>query len=106
MALSCHNNALYPDPVKARTAAEEFRETLQLAGMLEIPTVVGFSGCPGGNPTDTVPNWVVYDWPPEHGESLQWQWSRSASSLTGERQPQSAAFVGTVCSPHRTGDAP
>jgi sugar phosphate isomerase/epimerase len=74
MALSCHNNALYPDAEKARAAAEEFRQTLQLAGMLEIPTVVGFSGCPGGSPTETVPNWVVYDWPPEHGESLAWQW--------------------------------
>ena len=77
MALSRHNNALYPDAAKARAAAEEFRQTLQLAGMLEIPTVVGFSGCPSGYPTDTVPNWVVYDWPPEHGESLPWQWKEA-----------------------------
>jgi sugar phosphate isomerase/epimerase len=74
MTLSCHNNALYPDPAKAKQAAEEFRQTLQLAGMLGIPTVVGFSGCPGGSSTDTVPNWVVYDWPPEHGAALAWQW--------------------------------
>jgi sugar phosphate isomerase/epimerase len=74
MTLSCHNNALYPDPDKARQATEEFRQTLQLAGMLGIPTVVGFSGCPGGSATDTVPNWVIYDWPPEHGEALAWQW--------------------------------
>jgi len=75
MTLSCHNNALYPDATKAREATEQFRQTLQLAGMLDIPTVVGFSGCPGGSPTDTVPNWVVYDWPPEHGEALKWQWT-------------------------------
>jgi sugar phosphate isomerase/epimerase len=74
MTLSCHNNALYPDAAKAHAAAEQFRQTLQLAGMLEIPTVVGFSGCPGGSPTDTVPNWVVYRWPDEHGEALDWQW--------------------------------
>jgi sugar phosphate isomerase/epimerase len=74
MTLSCHNNALYPDAAKAHQAAEEFRQTLQLAGMLGIPTVVGFSGCPGGSPTDTVPNWVVYRWPDEHGEALDWQW--------------------------------
>src|SRR6202522_771770 len=74
MTLSCHNNALYPDPGKARQATEELRQTLQLAGMLEIPTVVGFSGCPGGSATDTVPNWVIYDWPPEHGAALAWQW--------------------------------
>src|ERR1700684_4595638 len=74
MTLSCHNNALYPDEAKARAAADQFRETLQLAGMLGIPTVVGFSGCPGGSPTDTVPNWVTYTWPDEHGEALAWQW--------------------------------
>jgi sugar phosphate isomerase/epimerase len=74
MTLSCHNNALYPDEAKARAAAEQFRETLQLAGMLGIPTVVGFSGCPGGSPTDTVPNWVTYTWPDEHGIALEWQW--------------------------------
>ena len=34
---------------------EEFRQTLQLAEMLDIPTVAGFSGCPGGSPSDTVP---------------------------------------------------
>ncbi|MGC2404484.1 MAG: sugar phosphate isomerase/epimerase [Acidobacteriaceae bacterium] len=74
MTLSCHNNALYPDADKAKEAAEQFRETIQLAGMLGIPTVVGFSGCPGGSPTDTVPNWVVYRWPDEHGIALDWQW--------------------------------
>jgi sugar phosphate isomerase/epimerase len=74
MTLSCHNNALYPDPAKAKEAVDQFRQTIQLAGMLEIPTVVGFSGCPGGSATDTVPNWVIYDWPPEHGIALEWQW--------------------------------
>ncbi len=74
MALSCHANALYPDPAKAGPFAEQVRQTIQLAGMLGIPTVVGFSGCPGGSPTDTVPNWVTYDWPPEHGIALEWQW--------------------------------
>ena len=74
MALSCHANALYPDPAKAGPFAAQVRQAIQLAGMLEIPTVVGFSGCPGGSPTDTVPNWVTYNWPPEHGAALEWQW--------------------------------
>jgi sugar phosphate isomerase/epimerase len=74
MTLSCHNNPLYPDQAKAAESIRQFRETVQLAGMLGIKTVVTFSGCPGGSPTDTVPNWVVYDWPDEHGEALRWQW--------------------------------
>jgi sugar phosphate isomerase/epimerase len=51
MTISCHANALHPDPTTAAAFAEQFRQAIQLAGMLEIPTVVGFSGCPGGSPT-------------------------------------------------------
>ena len=74
MALSAHGNPLYPDPAKAALFIEQFRQAIQLAGMLEIPTVVGFSGCPGGSPTDSTPAWITYDWPPEHGIALEWQW--------------------------------
>jgi sugar phosphate isomerase/epimerase len=74
MALSCHANALHPDPAKAAAFAQQVRQTLQLAGMLEIPTVVGFSGCPGGSPADATPTWVIYDWPPDYGQALAWQW--------------------------------
>ena len=90
MTLSCHNNALYPDPAKARQAAEDFRQTLQLAGMLEIPTVVGFSGCPGarrprpcriglfiGGRMSTAPHWTGS--------------GKSASSRIGKRRRNSLA---------------
>jgi sugar phosphate isomerase/epimerase len=74
MAITCHANPLYPDTVKGPKFVQQFRDAIQLAGMLEIPTVVGFSGCPAGSPTDTVPTWVTYNWPPEHGAALKWQW--------------------------------
>jgi sugar phosphate isomerase/epimerase len=74
MAITCHANALHPDPVKGPSFAQQFRQAIQLAGMLEIPTVVGFSGCPGGSPTDITPTWVNYGWPPDHGHALEWQW--------------------------------
>jgi len=74
MAITCHANALHPDPVKGSAFAQQFRQAIQLAGMLEIPTIVGFSGCPGGSPTDTTPTWVTYGWPPDHGHALEWQW--------------------------------
>jgi sugar phosphate isomerase/epimerase len=74
MALSCHANALHPDSAKASAFAQQFRQAIQLAGMLEVPTVVGFSGCPGASPTDTVPNWIIYGWPDVAGP-LEWQWN-------------------------------
>ena len=39
MAITCHANAIDPDPAKAAAFAEQFRQAIQLAGMLEIPTV-------------------------------------------------------------------
>ena len=55
--------------------AETFRRTVLLAEKLDVKVIVGFSGCPGGGPNDTVPNWVTYRWPPEHDKALDWQWN-------------------------------
>jgi sugar phosphate isomerase/epimerase len=72
--LSCHGNPVHPDAKIAERDAETFRRTVLLAERLEVKVIVGFSGCPGGSPTDTMPNWVTYRWPPEYGQMLAWQW--------------------------------
>ena len=72
--LSCHGNPISPDPKIAERDAESFRRTVLLAERLGVSVIVGFSGCPGGTPTDTMPNWVTYRWPPEYGQMLDWQW--------------------------------
>jgi sugar phosphate isomerase/epimerase len=74
MTLTCHANPLYPDTVKGPKFAQQFKDAIQLAGMLEIPTVCGFSGCPASSATEITPAWVVYNWPPEHAATLKWQW--------------------------------
>ncbi len=73
-ALSCHGNPLHPDPKIAKEHHEIFVNTCKLANALGINRVITFSGCPGGSPTDKVPNWVVAPWPPDHAEALNWQW--------------------------------
>ena len=50
-ALSCHGNALHPDPARAKHDAEVSRKTILLAEKLGVQTVVDFSGCPGDSPT-------------------------------------------------------
>jgi len=62
--LSCHGNPVHPNTQHAQKDVETFRKTVQLAEILDIKVIVGFSGCPGGTPTDTQPNWITYDWPP------------------------------------------
>ena len=72
--LSCHGNPVHPDAKHAAKDAETFRKTVQLAERIDVKVIVGFSGCPGGSPTDTQPNWVTYRWPEEYDQMLQWQW--------------------------------
>jgi sugar phosphate isomerase/epimerase len=77
-ALSCHGNPLHPDAAIARAYDEVFRRTVRLAGDMEIPVVVTFSGCPGDSDTATHPNWVTTPWPPEFLDILGWQWEKKA----------------------------
>ncbi len=72
--LSCHGNPVHPDAKHAAHDAETFRKTVLLAERLDVKVIVGFSGCPGGTPVDTQPNWITYRWPPEYAEMQDWQW--------------------------------
>ena len=72
--LSCHGNPVHPDAKIAARDAQTFRHTVLLAERLGVGVIVGFSGCPGGSPTDTMPNWATYRWPPEYAQILDWQW--------------------------------
>ncbi len=74
-ALSCHGNALHPNPARAKEARETSRKTILLAEKLGVPVVVDFSGCPGDSPHSTSPNWVTCPWPPDYLEVLDWQWN-------------------------------
>jgi len=40
-----------------------------------VEVVTTFSGCPGGAPGDSQPNWVTCPWPPEYLEILDYQWN-------------------------------
>jgi sugar phosphate isomerase/epimerase len=72
--LSCHGNPVHPDSKIAARDAQTFRKTVLLAEKLDVKVIVGFSGCPGGSPTDATPAWVTYGWPDEHARALVWQW--------------------------------
>ena len=72
--LSCHGNPVHPDAKHAARDAEIFRKTVLLAERIDVKVIVGFSGCPGGSPADTQPNWITYRWPEEYDAMLQWQW--------------------------------
>jgi len=73
-ALSCHGNPVHPDPAVAASYQTDWENTLRLAQALGVTRVVGFSGCPGGGPNETVPNWVTCAWPEDYAKILDYQW--------------------------------
>ena len=77
-ALSCHGNPLHPDKAIAKGYADTSKKTIRLAEKLGVPVVIDFSGCPGDGPDARAPNWVTCAWPPEYGETLEWQWNEVA----------------------------
>jgi sugar phosphate isomerase/epimerase len=74
-ALSQHGNPLHPDRSIATAAHETWKKTVRLAGLLEVPVVNAFSGCPGDSDRSTQPNWVTCWWPTEFSQVLEWQWT-------------------------------
>ena len=72
-ALNCSGNQLHP--VDGERQSTTVYETVRVAGLLGVDTIVLMSGLPAGGPSDLRPNWVTSAWPLENGEILQWQWN-------------------------------
>ncbi|HEY3377366.1 MAG TPA: sugar phosphate isomerase/epimerase [Armatimonadota bacterium] len=77
-ALSCHGNPLHPNAAVAKEHGDIFDQTVELASMLGIDTVVNFSGCPGDFAGAKYPNWVTCPWPNDFGDILNYQWNEVA----------------------------
>jgi hypothetical protein len=61
---------LYTDSV----AELDFLKALDFAADLGVHSIVTESGCPGDSEQSRLPHWIVYRWPPEYLEVLEWQW--------------------------------
>lgn len=71
-ALNANGNQLHPTEGAQHSAV--LHDTIRLAGMLGVDTVVLMSGLPAGAPGDVLPNWIVTSWPLENADILRWQW--------------------------------
>ena len=72
-ALNCSGNQLHP--VEGERHSEVVYDTVRLAELLGVDTIVLMSGLPAGGPNDVRPNWVTCAWPSENREILDWQWN-------------------------------
>ena len=72
IALNANGNQLHPTEGDKQSTA--LHDTIRLAGLLGVETVVLMSGLPEGAPGDKMPNWVISSWPPETQTILKYQW--------------------------------
>jgi sugar phosphate isomerase/epimerase len=71
-ALNCSGNQLHP--TDGERQSKVVFDTVRLAELLGVHTIVLMSGLPAGGPDDQRPNWVTCAWPLENREILDWQW--------------------------------
>lgn len=74
-ALGAQGNPVHPNPQLAERYRRDFEQTVLLAERLGVDTVLVLSGCPGGAPGDTTPNWVTCAWPEDYPNILAYQWN-------------------------------
>lgn len=72
-ALNCSGNPVHP--VEGAAHKEGLINTLKVAALLGVKTVVTCSGLPAGAPGDKTPNWVTTHWPPENHKIQEYQWN-------------------------------
>ncbi|MGN1058966.1 MAG: sugar phosphate isomerase/epimerase family protein [Clostridia bacterium] len=75
-AISCHGNPLHPQKEIAQQFHEQFKNAILAAELLDVHTIVGFSGCPGDCEASRYPNWVTCAWPEDFLEIVNWQWEQ------------------------------
>jgi sugar phosphate isomerase/epimerase len=73
-SFSCHGNPLSPDEAFRKESDQALRETIELAGKMNVPVVNCFSGTAGDHEGAKYPNWPVAPWPNEYRHILEWQW--------------------------------
>jgi sugar phosphate isomerase/epimerase len=74
-AFSAHGNMVHPRQELREKYDQDLTNAILLAEKLGVPVVNTFSGCPGGSPADTMPNWVTCPWPDDFSEILEYQWN-------------------------------
>lgn len=73
-AISCHGNPLHPNKDIAKEFHQSFQNAILVAELLDVHTIIAFSGCPGDSENSLYPNWVTCAWPDDFLKIVNWQW--------------------------------
>lgn len=90
-AISVHGNPLHPVSTIADAHDRALIDAMELAPLLGVTRINGFSGCPGDGPRAENPNWVTCAWPDEFRDVLDWQWRERVIPYWRERAAELAS---------------
>jgi len=76
VCLSCHGNPVHPQKRLAATYHQDIKDSVDLASLLGVRSIVTFSGCPGDCEDSQYPNWPVSPFPEDFQKVLAWQWEK------------------------------
>lgn len=74
--LSCHGNPLHPQKDLAEMYHNDISDAIKLASLIDVETIVTFSGCPGDSDNAKYPNWPVSPFPEDFQDLYKWQWDK------------------------------
>ncbi len=75
-ALALHGNPLHPDRAYSAAHIADLEAAVELAGLIGIPVITCFAGCPGAGEDSREPNWITCPFPPYFGDAVLWQWEK------------------------------
>jgi sugar phosphate isomerase/epimerase len=90
IGLAIHGNPVSPNPEMRAEHEKDHDIGVRLAPKLGTDVVINFSGCPGGSPKDTMPNWVTCAWPPEYEQIRDYQWNEVLIPFWTKKNQQAA----------------
>ena len=72
--LNCNGNPLHPDPAIGPKQADDLRQSIEIAGLLDVKRVVAMSGLPASDAQGQHPAWTVNPWNSEYLDVMAYQW--------------------------------
>ena len=96
-AYAMHGQPLNPDPAVVENYKRQFRAACTLAEKTGVDRFTVQAGLPAAAEGDTVPNWLLFPFPPQYVQCLQWQWDERVIPFWREHAKIAADHGVRVC---------
>lgn len=96
-AYALHGQPLNPNPDVVENYKQEFRAACKLAEKTDVHRFTLQAGLPAAAQGDTVPNWLLFPFPAQYVECLEWQWEARVIPFWREHAKIASDHAVRVC---------